>query len=661
MVAERGLADAYGDALVRADDAFARGRLGEARDWYRAAFEGAERAGDTATMADAALGRGGIWVNEWRSPDEYAEYCAHLLRALEAVGDRDPVAAARLTVRLAAERRYAEGIALDDVREAVDGVRMLELPAATSEALSLVHHLLLAPHDRIEREQIARELVAVSAQTGSPQHVLKALVWSTADAFLTGDRDGPRLLARLRVRADELDHAVFRYVVRTIDIMLLLRAGNIAESEALLDEVHALGIDAGEVDATTWYAGQLLAVRWLQGRQGEMLDASRALADSPNVNPANRAFAAVRAALAAASGNADEARVALARVDPFGAPPSGLAPSSVWLVTMFAVVEAVRDLRDARSAERAYELLAPFADVPIIGSLAVVCFGSPHRCLAWCAVVSGDTARGIRHFHQAIAHDIQLGNLPMLAITRAELAGILASSDAGSARDLLTDAIDGATRFGMTGWLEQWTAQRAELVERGTSRESNARWCQHGHTWEIELGTTRILVAHSRGMAMIRILLSSPYSDVPATALAGASDPSNTSSPQPVLDARARDELRTRLFALRAEIDRADARGDSRRSSSLSNEFDQITRELSLVFGRGNVSRQFSTPAERARTSVQKAIRRALTRIGEQAPDLANKLGRAIYTGAYCRFEPADDLPSNWMTGDARESVDIRN
>jgi predicted alpha/beta hydrolase family esterase len=543
------------------------------------------------------------------------------------------------------------------VRQAVDAVRALDQPAATAEALSLLHHLLLAPHDRTEREQVVRELVGVSAQTGSPQHVLKALLWSTADALLTGDRDAPRLLARLRVRADELDHAVFRYVVRVIDIMLLLRAGNIAESEALLDGVHAQGSDAGEVDATTWYAGQLLAVRWLQGRQGEMLEGARTLADSPNVNPANRAFAAVWAALAAAAGNADEARVALARVDPFGSPPLGLAPSSVWLVTMFAVVEALRDLHDARGAEHAYDLLAPFADVPIMASLAVACFGSPHRCLGWCAVVSGDTARGIRHFHRAIAHDIELGNLPMLAITRAELAGIIASSDAASACELLANAIDGATRFGMTGWLEQWTAQRAELVERAEGRERNARWCHHGHTWEIELDTTRILVAHSRGMAIIRTLLSSPYRDVPATTLAGASDTWDTSSRQPVLDARARDELRARLFELRVEIDRADARGDSGGSSRLSEEFEQITRELSHAFGRGNVSRQFSTPTERARTSVQKAIRRALTRIAEQAPDLANQLGRSIQTGASCRFEPADDLPSKWITDEARESA----
>ena len=161
---------------------------------------------------------------------------------------------------------------------------------------------------------------------------------------------------------------------------------------------------------------------------------------------------------------------------------------------------------------------------------------------------------------------------------------------------------------------------------------------------------------------MIRTLLSSPYRDVPATTLAGASDTSDASSPQPVLDARAREELRARLLALRVEIDRADARGDSRRSNRLAEEFDQITRELSNVFGFGNVSRQFATPTERARTSVQKAIRRALTRVGEQAPDVANKLGRAIHTGAYCRFEPADDLPSKWTTGDAtREDVHIQS
>src|SRR5262249_41686717 len=155
------------------------------------------------------------------------------------------------------------------------------------------------------------------------------------------------------------------FLARMIDMMQWLRSGRIADVEATLDEVHAYGVEAGEVDATPWMAGQLLAVRWLQGRQHEVLDGARVLADSPDLTRFNRVYPAVWAAFAASAGEYDEARVALARVDSFGAAPHGLAPSSSWLVTMFAVVEAIRHLDDPELASQAYTALEPFAELPI--------------------------------------------------------------------------------------------------------------------------------------------------------------------------------------------------------------------------------------------------------------------------------------------------------
>jgi hypothetical protein len=64
---------------------------------------------------------------------------------------------------------------------------------------------------------------------------------------------------------------------------------------------------------------------------------------------------------------------------------------------------------------------------------------------------------------------------------------------------------------------------------------------------------------------------------------------------------------------------------------------DKLTGELARVIRPGGASREFVTPTERARTSVQKAIRRALARISEQAPDLADKLDCSIPTGTYWR------------------------
>jgi hypothetical protein len=429
-----------------------------------------------------------------------------------------------------------------------------------------------------------------------------------------------------------------------------LRAGSIAEVEAALDEVHTSGVEAGEVDASPWMAGQLLSVRWLQGRQHEVLDAARTLADSPDLTNFNRVYPAVWAAFAAAAGSHDEARVALARVDPFGPPPNGLAPSSMWLVSMFAVVEAIRHLADADAAGRAYRMLRPFADLPIIGSLAVVCFGSTHRSLAWCAHVTGDTDGTIDHFRRAIEDDLASGNLPMLAITRAELAAALTTTDRDAARELFAQAIASGTQFGMSRWVEQWEAQRDTVHRSGSHHQAHGRWCRHGNTWEVEVGPTRVVVPHSIGMHFISLLVASPYRDIPVVALTGAP---TTPTRQTVIDARARDQLQRRVLELQRHLEHADANGDSMQSAKLGDELDKISGELAHIVRPDGSSRYFATPAERARTSVQKAIRRALERIGEQAPDLADRLRHSIYTGAYCRFQPNDELPNTWHTNSA--------
>src|SRR5262249_37837230 len=62
-----------------------------------------------------------------------------------------------------------------------------------------------------------------------------------------------------------------------------------------------------------------------------------------------------------------------------GSDLGALPRSSAWLVTMNGVAEAAYLLEEADVAARAYELLRPYADLPMIGSLGITCFGSAQR------------------------------------------------------------------------------------------------------------------------------------------------------------------------------------------------------------------------------------------------------------------------------------------
>jgi hypothetical protein len=150
-------------------------------------------------------------------------------------------------------------------------------------------------------------------------------------------------------------------------------------------------------------------------------------------------------------------------------------------------------------------------------------------------------------------------------------------------------------------------------------------------------------------MSMLAVLLASPGQDVTVGELTGA--PAEASE-QPLLDEQARQEVRRRLLDLQSDIDEADADADIERASRLRAELDALVDELTRTTGLGGRSRSFAGASERARTSVQKAIRRALDRIGEQAPALAKSLGESVRTGTRCRFDPINGLPGRWKLKD---------
>ena len=137
-----------------------------------------------------------------------------------------------------------------------------------------------------------------------------------------------------------------------------------------------------------------------------------------------------------------------------------------------------------------------------------------------------------------------------------------------------------------------------------------------GH-WEVAHGDELAIVSDSVGMGYLATLLRHPHEDVRAALLAGAVE---EQGPQPVLDDRAREAYRRQVAELQREIDEADAFADIERAAARRAEFDALLEELTQVVRPGGRSRAFTDADERARTSVQKALRRAIAAIGVGAP-----------------------------------------
>ena len=117
-----------------------------------------------------------------------------------------------------------------------------------------------------------------------------------------------------------------------------------------------------------------------------------------------------------------------------------------------------------------------------------------------------------------------------------------------------------------------------------------------------------------------------------------------------MLDARAKDAYRRRLAEIDDDIEQAHAIGDGERAAQADAERDFLLRELSRAVGLSGRDRRAASASERARAGVTRAIRHAITRIGDHHPHLGQHLNRTIRTGTYCAYMPDPRAPVGWGT-----------
>ena len=205
--------------------------------------------------------------------------------------------------------------------------------------------------------------------------------------------------------------------------MANLRAGRLADAERLAEACYKFGVEVGDADALGWYGAQLVAIRWLQGAVPSCCPCSTSSSTIRRWPLSNDAFlAGVAGCKRGPATPTKQARLWS------GSEPAGSrrrANSSTWLVTMLAVIEAAHVLGDPTTAREAYDLLAPFAELPIMASLAIACFGSAHRPLGLAALTFGELDLAIDHFEAAVRADLRLGNRPCHAVSCSLLAAAL--------------------------------------------------------------------------------------------------------------------------------------------------------------------------------------------------------------------------------------------
>lgn len=605
------------------------GNLLASRQKFEAAYLEAERVGDASAIAAAALGLGGLWVHEHRTLAGSTQLQARLRHALSLVEPNTSLAL-QLRVRLAGEVDYRAGTH-DAILAALNEARRAEDPMALAEALSLAHHCVLGPDHGALRRALAAQLIEQSFKTSRRSDLLMGVLWQTVDLFLDADPRAQRRLCELRTMLDEQEHLAVEFVASAMRVMLAIRAGNLAEAEALAEECAQRGAAAGDVDATGWYGGQLFAIRWFQGRVAELLPLLDEMVHSPTLSVVDNSYFAALAVAAASAGDRLTASGALAKL--CANDLVDLPRNSTWLVTMCGIVEAAHLLGDADIAARVYELIEPYAHLPVIASLGIACFGSVHHALGVAALTMGDLDLAIDHLRRAINAELAIAHWPAVMRSRLRYAEALnlrgRPQDAAVARDAWRATTEDAATHGLA------MPARPEPADRTLS------CVRQGQRWRIEWGHRSALVGHGVGMLHLAVLVANPGDEVPAAELVsgvGALGRDGArSSAQPILDDAAVAEYRRRLASLN---DALEVESDPVRAERARVERDWLMAELSGATGIGGRTRRFPDDEERARIAVGKAIRRTIAHIHDADPVIGAHLRETVHTGIRCSYRP---------------------
>jgi tetratricopeptide (TPR) repeat protein len=613
------------------------GRLAEARQRFLDAATAADESGDKQSLVVAALGAGGLWVHEHRDVVERARVQALWERALE-MAEPGSLDEARLVVRTTAEGVYS-GEPIEPVVAALEVVRAFGVDRAVAEALSTLHHVMLGPEHADERMALAGELITSAARANDPLLALMGLCWRTVDLFLLGEPRARQSLTELRERSATADCAALTFVTEVLDAMMLARAGKLQEAEQAAGMAFERGTSAGDPDAPAYYGAMMAALRWWQGRAAEMLDVVRSMTASPRLGLNDHAYVAADGVLSATVGDLDAAEEALGRLNAIGL--GNLPRSSTWLTAQLLVIQTAYLLGDAETAAAAAEQLRPYAKLPVMPSLAVVCLGSAEYGLGLAAMLTGELDDAVTHLQSALRVDRRLGSRPMATLTEHAVAEALtaraAPGDAELANDLEHRAQERAQGIGLI-------LPDCPLWLRSRRRQSGSRPTRcavidrvEGGRWRIEVDGRSTLFADRVGMSYLAQLVGKPRQEVDVFALV-ANGRLPREPDEPILDDEALRQYRQRVRELRSLLERGTASREE--SERYRTELQTLTEGLRTVTRLGGRSRSFVGSHERARTAVRKALVRAVDVIAGAEPGLGDHFVKAISTGASCRYTP---------------------
>jgi class 3 adenylate cyclase len=420
----------------------------------RAAFEGAAESARRLDFTDSLVGAviGIALLSDAGRLDE--QLLALLDDALERIGPERTARRAALLSAKSAEMYWIDNDVGESerlVNEAIEIAREIDSPSTLAAALMRKIFIPAGPDAARVRQAIADEMVELGEDSGDREAVLRGHAYRLWSLLELGDIPSVdrelEIYARL---ADELrmpEHTWHTFALRGMRALL---DGDMEEAERLADEARRAGDRAEQPLAQQYHGIQMIQIRSMQGRAGELLPALRDLADR---FPGIPAWRTGQVTLAARAGDIE---LAQRELDGFAADDFSVLPKDVnWFAAMSLMGEAIALIGDTKHAERVYELLLPYEGLIIVVARAAASNGPVDRVLGLLCRNMGRQDDAERHLREAVEISTRMNDRPGIALSGLAFAEVLLERDREGDRDLALELL---------------------ATVLGTAREMGARW-----------------------------------------------------------------------------------------------------------------------------------------------------------------------------------------
>ena len=463
-----------GDAQVRAVG-LERGRAS-----YRVAAERARSLGRGDLLARAALG---LAQEPQGGNDGEPEWVEVLEEAERAVPTLERALHIRVQSRLGAELRHidrARGVAL--VEAAIAEARQLGDPCVLARTLEDGLYVRWTPEDPAPAIALNREIVRAARSAGDLELALLAQRSCVASHLELGDiatvdreiRDCEAMVDVLRTPNARWQHTVLRAMRALVD----------GDLEAAERDVR-LAIQVGERLDESYVSLQLpLQLAYLRLEQGRGAEIEPGAREQVRRFPEMSAWRAGLARLLVAAGRSAEAREELGRLSRSGF--ADIPRDRGWLMTLALASEVAFATGDVRASELLEPLLAPCANLYVVGGGGLVYYGPVQHHLGLLDLARSRWDAAVARLEQALAAGARVGAPLWEARTRIAYARALLGralpGDRALAVTLATAASEPARAAGWVAVAADaravesalWTQRRGSGPEPGRSVASES-------------------------------------------------------------------------------------------------------------------------------------------------------------------------------------------